>query len=185
MKSDKHISYMNFVMLPNSYAEELIDITVDFMVGLMETRDVAMFQSAFGFMNNDVPFTMIIIRKSNSPLKFDIIMENNDWGIFSIEDDVGFWPSSEWKLKTESDRMNVPTWEEMNALEIYNDLGYHLFYERTSFADENDYTNLKSTIKELLMNEYVVDMKPEDWPCDILEAHVAMIYDKKSKEEEK
>lgn len=182
MKSDKHISYMNFAMLPNSCAEELIDITVNFMVGLIKTRDVAMFQSAFGFMNNDIPFTMIITRKNNSPHQFDIIMENNDWGIFKIEDEH-FWPSNEWELNTDSDKMNIPNWEELNALEIYNSMGYHFFYDRSSIDTEDDYGNLKATIKKLLMNEYVEGMRPQDWPCDILEAHIAMIYDKKSKEE--
>lgn len=64
MPSDKRIEYFQFINLPYTRADEMIKMTAEFIAELAKTRDVSMFQSAFGFMNNDIPFTMLITRNA-------------------------------------------------------------------------------------------------------------------------
>ena len=173
METNRQISHRIFASLPNAQAEKLIDITVDYIVHCMHFCDIAMFQSAFGFMNNDIPFTMIIKRNPNHNSQLLVSVDVNDWCIFDIEDDQ-FNPSCEWELCTPGDRAIVPEWRSMTALEIYDSFLMHTV--RDVMCDNSDGISLRLQIKQMLMSIYVEDMRPCDWPCEIIKAHVAMIY---------
>lgn len=187
MPSDKRIKHFQFINLPYTRADEMIKMTAEFIAELAKTRDVSMFQSAFGFMNNDIPFTMLIRRKTPDTNTFEIFLEVNDWGTFGIEDDDLF-PAKEWHLRGSSNKLRVPFWEDLTAYEIYQRL--QKIYRNVCVAtlsafDEGDTTPLVDMIYWMLYREYVDEMRPEDWPCDIIEAHVAMIYSETHNEEDK
>ena len=186
MPSDKRIEYFQFINLPYTRADEMIQMTAEFIAELAKTRDVSMFQSAFGFMNNDIPFTMLIRRKTTDTNTFEIFLEVNDYGTFGIEDD-DFFPAKEWHLRGSSNKLQVPNWEDLTAYEIYQRLQKiygNVCVATLSAFDEGDTTPLVDMIYWMLYREYVDGMRPEDWPCDIIEAHVAMIYPEKHNEED-
>jgi hypothetical protein len=169
----------------------MIQITAEFIAELAKTRDVSMFQSAFGFMNNDIPFTMLIRRKTPDTNTFEIFLEVNDWGTFGIEDN-DFFPAKEWSLR--GSKLQVLNWEDLTAYEIYQKIsrveenhGVATTMGRdygVATISEEDATPLVDMIYWMLYREYVDGMRPEDWPCDIIEAHVAMIYSEKHNEED-
>lgn len=175
MSSNKRIEYFQFINLPYTRADEMIKMTAKFIAELARTRDVSMFQSAFGFMNNDIPFTMLIRRKTLDTNTFEVFLELNDWGTFGIEDD-DFFPAKEWHLRSDSNKYQVPNWEDLTAYEIYQKISIMFRNHGVVAISGEDATPLIDTITKMLMKEYFEGMRPEDWPCDILEAHVAMIY---------
>lgn len=181
MPSDKRIEYFQFINLPYTRADEMIQMTAEFIAELAKTRDVSMFQSAFGFMNNDIPFTMLIRRKTPDTNTFEVFLEVNDWGDFGIEDD-DFFPAKEWHLRCDKDR--VPNWEDLTAYEIYQKISIMERNYGVATISGEDATPLVDMIFWMLYREYADGMRPQDWSCDIIEAHVAMIYSEKHNEEE-
>ena len=166
-------------------------MTAEFIAELAKTRDVSMFQSAFDFMGNDIPFTMLVRRKTTDTNTFEIFLEVNDWGTFEIED-IDFFPAKEWSLR--GFKLQVPNWEDLTAYEIYQKISImEKNYGVATIMGRNygvatisgeDATPLVDTIYWMLYREYVDGMRPEDWPCDIIEAHVAMIYPERYNEED-
>lgn len=181
MPSNKRIEHFQFIKLPYTRADEMIKMTSEFIAELAITCDVSMFQSAFGFMNNDIPFTMLIQRNKLDTNTFEVSLEVNDWGTFGIEDDDLF-PAKEWHLRGSSNRLQVPYWEDLTAYEIYQKIS--VMYRNDGFVtiSGEDATQLIDMITMMLMEVYVDGMEPNDWPCDIIEAHVAMIYSEKYNE---
>lgn len=182
MISDKSILYFNFVQMPNEYADEMIHITAQFIARLMKTRSVAIFQSAFGFMNNDIPFTMIVKASETKNNTYHVWLEVNDWGTFKIEDEHLF-PAKEWRLNGQANIANVPNWEELNAWEINEKLNHFWSNYGNVTVTNEELTELVDLIENILYQAYVDGMRPEDWPCDIIEAHVAMIYSRRPQDE--
>ena len=183
MPSDKRIEHFQFINLPYTRADEMIQMTAEFIAELAKTRDVSMFQSAFGFMNNDIPFTMLIRRKTPDTNTFEVFLEVNDWGTFGIEDD-NFFPAKEWHLRGSSNKLRVPFWEDLTAYEIYQKISIMSRNYGVATISGEDATSLIDMITMMLMEEYVDGMRPQDWPCYIIEAHVAMIYSETHNEED-
>lgn len=186
MPTDRSIDYFNFINLPYTRAEEMVKITAEFIAELAKTRDVSMFQSAFGFMNNDIPFTMLITRKAGDEpetYEYTVRLEVNDWGTFQIEDDDLYWPAKEWSLNGSANLHAVPNWKDLSAYEIYKRITIMTRNYGVAKITGDDATPLIDMIYHMLIEEYVEGMRPQDWPCDILDAHVAMIYSENHAEE--
>lgn len=183
MPNNRSIEHFQYIKLPYTRADEMIKMTAEFIAELAKTCNVSMFQSAFGFMNNDIPFTMLVRRKTLDTNTFEVFLEVNDWGTFNIEDD-NFFPAKEWSLGGSANRLNVPDWKDLSAYEIYKRITIMTRNYGVATISGEDATPLIDMITKMLMEEYVDGMRPEDWPCDIIEAHVAMIYSEKHNEEE-
>lgn len=89
MENNRNIKEELYVKEHFKYANWLLTITSQFIANIMENHTLAIFQSGFGFMNNDIPFTMLIYKEKKFST-MNIIRENaytvlfwvNDWGTF-------------------------------------------------------------------------------------------------------
>lgn len=180
MKNNRNIKEELYVNEHFKYANWLLTITSQFIANIMENHTLAIFQSGFGFMNNDIPFTMLIhcTKKFSTSNISDIIPENdytilfwtNDWGYFKIQDD-NFHPTGQWELNCESDKEAVPDWEELTPLQI---MQKHPIIGLTASVSCIGECQLFNEIHRLLYDEYIIE--DEDYASDYIECHVACIY---------
>ena len=130
-----------------------------------------LFQSAFGFMNNDIPFTMLIYKpkelESDEVDYVRIEYDINDWGTFGIENDK-FEPIEEWELRCPNNIMNFPNWKEMTALQLFNEIVNFVWYVDVERKD------IQNAVLDILRLNY--SSAQDAYPCDELEAHVGLIY---------
>jgi hypothetical protein len=131
------------------------------------------FQSDFSFMNNDIPFTLIVACDKDN--KFEIVWWLNDWGTFEIETPVKHQVAKYWKLKTHSDRLNLPDWKKHTAKSLIDKYGclplantFVFQHKQNISAKELDYE-----LKELL-KEYDLGFNPDD--SGMWEGKIACLY---------
>ena len=101
-----------------------------------------------------------------------------------MESDDDFFPAKEWSLNGSANLLAVPNWKDLSAYEIYKRITIMTRNYGVAEISGEDATSLIDMITMMLMKEYVDVMRPQDWPCDIIEAHVAMIYSEKHNEED-
>lgn len=177
MENNRIIKEELYVIEHFKYANWLLTITSQFIANIMENHTLAIFQSGFGFMNNDIPFTMLIYRaKKFSTISiipeddYVILFWVNDWGHFRIQND-DFLPTHEWELNLESDRKGIPDWKELTPLQI---MAKHPIIGLTASESCIGKAQLFNKIYQLLCYQYINE--DEDYASDYLECHVACIY---------
>ena len=175
--NNRNIKEELYVTRHYKYANWLLTITAQFIEKIAEDHAISIFQSGFGFMNNDIPFTMLIHHtkkfftgRTVCENDYTILFWVNDWGDFRIQDDH-FLPSGEWELNCPSDREAIPDWEELTPLQIMTKkpiIGLS--------ASESCDTSalLFNKIYKLLYDKYFDENG--HYASDYLECHVACIY---------
>jgi len=131
------------------------------------------FQSDWGFMNNDTPFTLIVARDKDN--KFEIVWWLNDWGTFEIETPVKHLVAKYWKLKTHSDRLNLHDWKKHTAKSLITKYGCLALANTFVFQHKQSIPTkeLDYELKELL-KEYDLGFNPDD--SGMWEGKIACLY---------
>lgn len=131
------------------------------------------FQSDWGFMNNDTPFTLIVARDKDN--NFEIVWWLNDWGTFEIETPVKHQVAKYWKLKTQSDRKNMRDWRRHTAKSLIDKYGCLALANTFVFQHKNNITTkeLDYELKELF-KEYELGFNPNSE--GVWEGKIACIY---------
>ena len=147
--------------------------SIEYMKDEIKKSNFTVFQSDFGYMNNDIPFTLVVGRDKTN--KFEIVWWLNDWGTFEIETPVKHQVSKYWKLKTQSDRLNFPDWKRHTAKSLINKYGC-LPLANTFVFQHKQLIPVKKLGNELeeLLNEYDTDFNPNDE--GIWEGKIACLY---------
>ena len=183
------------------YWKDVIDNSVDFMIKqIMRSEDI-IFQSGFGFMDNDIPFTMFVTHRTmvdsdtNEEQEYVLINGwNQDWCSFIIEDSGVYKDTrycEDFRLMDEfiPCRLNFnPQWENMTAYEIIMD-HENFTDDRYSMAGnppcalvkpEAVEGHIRANITNMLMKEYIGDPEAyeEDEYHDSVEGIIAVIYKK-------
>lgn len=142
-----------------------------FMMEEIKRSSYVVFQSNWGFLNNDIPFTFIAKREKNN--KFTVIYWLNDWGTFEIETEVTHRIAKRWKLRTKSDRENFPDWKRHNARSLIEKYGV---MPLSKSMVTRQYVSLRqSDIKDVIlemMSHYLTTKDRNGY----WEAKVAVIY---------
>ena len=140
----------------------------------IQKSDYIVFQSDFSFMNNDIPFTLVVARDEDN--NFELVWWLNDWGTFEIETPVKHQVSKYWKLHTNSDRLNMPDWKRHTAKSLINTYGCFALANTMTYqhkinisAKELDY-ELKELLKEYDLGGY----NPND--KGVWEGKIACLY---------
>ena len=137
------------------------------------SANYVVFQSDFGFMNNDTPFTLVVARDKDN--KFEFVWWLNDWGTFEIETPVKHAISKYWKLKTHTDKLNMSDWKKHTAKSLIDKYGClalantFVFQHRQSISSKE----IEYELKELL-KEYELGFNPND--DGIWEGKIACLY---------
>ena len=104
-----------FISLHTEKPIDVIHNTVSFMSNIIKRSKYVIFQSNFGFCDNDTPFTCIVEKSGEN---FNIEFWDVDWSSFTIENPpASDRISNEWEL-TRKDK--IPNWKELSAKEIIN-----------------------------------------------------------------
>ena len=149
---------------------EVIRSVVTFISVIKYEYKCIIIQSGFGFMNNDIPFTMII--ESEDKVHSTIRITYNDWCIFKIEDsDDGWRITDEWSLCNQSDEKQVPDWENKNPKEILDELFSYQYEEKSVFIP-----SIKEMMFVMLRNIYCDTIDSDEFKPDVYEGRVALIY---------
>ena len=147
--------------------------TLQYLKQEIKKSNYCVFQSDWGFMNNDIPFTLVVVRDKDN--QFTIVWWCNDWGTFDIETPVKHQVSKYWKLNTKSDRMNMPDWKKHTLKSLINKYGYFslanslvYMHKENVPAKELDYELMQ------LLKEYELDYNPDD--SGLWEGKIACLY---------
>lgn len=142
------------------YTEKPIDVlneVTSFMEAVIRRSSYVIFQSEFGFMDNDTPFTMVVQREDNDDVipTWNIEWWCNDWYTFNIMQDDLQHMATRWQA---SIRINddIPNWKNLTARQIieHPDCSDSR-YVYTLRAD--DKSNLFTTIQSALIEAYGCD----------------------------
>lgn len=146
---------------------------LNYLKGEIQKSNFTVFQSDFGFMNNDIPFTLVVARDKDN--KFELVWWLNDWGTFEIETPVKHQISKYWKIKTHSDRLNMPDWKRHTAKSLINKYGCMALANTFVFQHKINIPakELEYELKELL-KEYAISSNPND--SGVWEGKIACIY---------
>ena len=104
------------------YTERPIDVLSDvisFMEDVIFRSSYVIFQSEFGFMDNDNPFTMVVQRtgKSDDCYVWEIEWWCNDWATFNIMQEDLTHIANEWNASSRIDK-DIPEWKNLTARQI-------------------------------------------------------------------
>lgn len=183
------------------YWKDVIDSCVDFMVKqIMRSEDI-IFQSGFGFMDTDIPFTMHVIRRTmvdadTNEEQVNILINgwNQDWCSFIIEDTSWIGDTrycGDWRIMKEfiPHRLNYyPEWKNMDAYEIimnenFTDVNYRMSGNPPTALVKPEAVEgyIRANITNMLTKTYIGD--PEtyeeyDYYHDSVEGIIAVIYKK-------
>lgn len=138
------------------YTERPLDViheTATFMSNVALRSNYVIFQSNFGFCDNDTPFTCIIQYNESKEL-YEIEFWDVDWSSFCVEEP----PASDiiaktWELNCPSTKAAIPNWKELTAKEIVD---HDEFTDRRCFVEDytSDKEKLQKTLYEILMRYY-------------------------------
>ena len=144
------------------YAEKPTDVlneVTSFMEAVIRRSSYVIFQSEFGFMNNDIPFTMVVQREGNNdaiPI-WNIEWWYNDWYTFNIMQDDLQHIATEWQASTRINN-DIPNWRRLTARQI---IGHpecsDSRYTYTLKADGEDNGTLFTAIQSALIEAYGYD----------------------------
>lgn len=142
------------------YTERPIDVlsdVVSFMEAVILRSSYVIFQSEFGFMDDDTPFTMVVQRtgKSDDCPKWEINWWYNDWATFDIMRNDLAHMANEWKV---SPRINgdIPEWKNLTAKQIieHPDCSDSRYFYTLKVDDKS---SLFTTIQSALIEAYGCD----------------------------
>lgn len=183
------------------YWKDVIDNCVDFMVKqIMRSEDI-IFQSGFGFMDNDIPFTMHVIRRTTvdpdtNEEQVNVLINgwNQDWCSFIIEDTSWIGDTrycGDWRIMNEfiPHRLNYnPEWENMDAYEIimnenFTDVNYRMSGNPPTALVKPEAVEgyIRANITNMLTKTYIGDpetYEEDDYYHDSVEGIIAVIYKK-------
>lgn len=142
------------------YTERPLDVireASEFMSNIALRSKYIIFQSNFGFCDNDVPFTCIVQYNESKEL-YEIEFWNMDWCSFNIEaprasDKI----ATVWELNCPSVKEGIPNWKELTAKEIVN---HDEFVDKRCYAE--DYTSKKETLQKALYEILTRYYNPEE-----------------------
>lgn len=123
-----------FISLYTERPMDVIRETATFMTNVARRSNFVIFQSNFGFCDNDTPFTCVVKRtpvtENGERCIFDVEFWSVDWSSFDIEDGPASDKlANEWTL-TRPDR--IDGWEKLTAKEI---IEHDDFTDRRCFAN--------------------------------------------------
>ena len=142
------------------YTEKPIDVlneVVGFMEAVIRRSSYVIFQSEFGFMDNDIPFTMVVQRDGNDDVipVWNIEWWCNDWYTFNIMQDDLQHIATKWQAST---RINddIPDWKRLTARQIieHPDCSDSKYIYTLRVDTES---NLFTTIQSALIEAYGCD----------------------------
>ena len=81
---------------------------------ITDKTDKVLFQTNFGFMNDDVPCTILI--KLNKTGDYNLSIASADWSMFNIDDEFYNHAGDFCKLHTRADEATVPNWTTENDM---------------------------------------------------------------------
>jgi hypothetical protein len=149
---------------------EVIRSVLSFICNTKQNYKCIIVQSGFGFMNNDIPFTMIVESEDDAHSTFRITY--NGWPVFEIEDtDDGWRITDEWSLCTQNDKKLVPDWENKNPKEILDKLFYYDYKEKSVILP-----TMKQMMFDMLREIYCDTIDSDEFKPDVYESRVALIY---------
>ena len=125
---------------------------LNYLRGEIQKSNFAVFQSDFGFMNNDIPFTLVVARDKDN--NFEFVWWLNDWGTFEIETPVKHHHTAKSLI------------DKYGCLALANTFVFQ--HKQLIPAKELDHE-----LKELL-KEYDLDFNPND--AGIWEGKIACLY---------
>lgn len=178
MENNNHIIEEQIYMTQHYHNARNLIIDISGFIGeVAYGHAVSIFQSGFGFMGSNNPFTMLI--HHTKKYETDSIDCEHDFSIylwvtnyceFRIQDDNSF-PRGYWKLNCQTTKDAIPNWKEMTPLQIMTEKPISDF---TDFKSCDCTDSLFNTLHDLLFDEYI--HKDERYASDYLECHVACIY---------
>lgn len=158
----------------------------DFIVDKIIDNEYIIFQSNFGFMNTDVPFTLICKKYvTDGVIRYELDGNSQDWASFSIDDFHNDTILHEWEYHNALDIEEHPELKYLNAREIvesvyYTDSSYSFIHDTVSALtdDTNDILRkmLYDKIYGALFNEYYNDTECDYFADCIWYGRVAVIY---------
>ena len=144
------------------YTEKPIDVlneVTSFMEAVIRRSSYVIFQSEFGFMDDDIPFTMVVQREDNDDVipTWNIEWWYNDWCTFKIMQDDLTHIAGEWEPSSCIQR-DIPDWKNFTARQIIEHPECSdSRYTYTLKADGEDSGTLFTAIQSALIEVYGCD----------------------------
>lgn len=155
------------------YFEEIKRSALKYMMSEIKESNYVAFQSDFGFLNNDIPFTLIVVRDKDN--NFEVCWWLNDWGSFEIESPIKKKIRKYWEVHTRCDRDNMPDWRHHNFKSLINK--YSAFRIASTMVFKHEFIGHKEIEYEIMnmLKEYGSgDHNPND--AGIWEGKIACLY---------
>lgn len=138
----------DFISVTSKTQEAALHQITNFMVDKILNSKYIIFQSNFGFMGDDVPFTLICKRCDidKSLIRFEISGNSQDWASFNIEDLRSGTLLHEWKHKILFEE-KYPELKHMDAREMveseyYGDARYPFINDSVSTLSNDTHDEL-------------------------------------------
>lgn len=146
-------------------ADVIMDAT-NFICSIMERNTYAIFQSDFGFMNTDTPFTMIVEKVKNSvdDTLYKITFWSVDWSSFNILEPDWVHVAEKWDIR-DNLKVDIPEWDTLTTKEI---IEHPKFKDRNYYGETTESTNLFQSVHYILHKEYgwnSLDEDEDDYDC--------------------
>jgi len=148
-----------FISVYTEKPTDVLNEVTSFMEAVIRRSSYVIFQSEFGFMDNDIPFTMVVQREDNDDVipTWNIEWWCNDWYTFNIMQDDLQHIATEWRA---SIRINgdIPDWRRLTARQIIEHPECSdSKYTYTLKADGEDGGTLFTAIQSALISAYGCD----------------------------
>ena len=159
-------------------ADVIMDAT-NFICSIMERNTYAIFQSDFGFMDTDTPFTMIVekVTKPDGDITYQITYWSVDWSSFNILEPDWIHVAEKWDIRNFL-KDDIPEYSTLTAKEI---IEHPKFRDNILYGKTEETTDLFKTVHYILQEEYGWNSQEEeewdDYPCNPQTSGiVAVIY---------
>lgn len=108
-----------YISIYTERPKDVINNVTNFIEDVIHRSSYVIFQSEFGFMDNDIPFTMVVQREDNDDVipTWNIEWWYNDWCTFNIMQDDLTHIANEWKPSPCIQR-DIPDWKNFTARQI-------------------------------------------------------------------
>jgi hypothetical protein len=116
---------------------------------ITDKTDKVLFQTNFGFMNDDVPCTILI--KLNKTGDYNLSIASADWSMFNIDDESYNHVGEFCKICTTADKSTVPNWEDENNMFSIAEAIWHngyMHYDVFNIRKDDIFNKLLEYFKE-------------------------------------
>lgn len=168
-KKDLQKEIREYISSNTENPSDVIKDATDFICSILERSTYAIFQSDFGFMDTDTPFTMIVekVTKSNDDITYQITYWSVDWSSFNILEPDWIHVAEKWDIR-DSVKKDIPEWDTLTAKEI---IEHPKFKDKIFYGETTESTNLFQSVHYTLHKEYGWNSLDEDeddydYPCN-------------------